>query len=115
MTKFVINTVEIVKRVYVVDAYTEKESLDKHLDQAPDKVEFIGELIYSVETINEYEYNQKWKSQPDYSEGHNYHTFKDPDIGPDQLKDAPPDQRELFELESEIFKDDDSYEIFRDD
>ena len=115
MTKYVINTVEIVKRVYVVDAYTEKEALDKHLDQAPDKVEFIGELIYSVETINEYEYNQKWKSQPDYSEGHNYHTFKDPDIGSDQLKDAPPDQRELFELESEIFKDDDSYEIFRDD
>ena len=106
MTKYVINTVEIVKRVYVVDAYTEKEALDKHLDQAPDKVEFIGELIYSVETINEYEYNQKWKSQPDYNEGHDLLS---------KVEDGPPDQRELFELEPEIFKDDDSYEIFRDE
>ena len=60
MTKYVINTVEIVKRVYVVDAFTEKEALDKHLDQAPDKVEFIGELVYSIETINEYEYQKDW-------------------------------------------------------
>ena len=86
MAKYVINTVEIVKRIYVVDAYTEKEALDKHLDQAPDKVEFIGELTYSVETINEYEYNKEWKPL-------------DPDIGPDQLKDGSSDQRELFELE----------------
>ena len=75
MTKYVINTVEIVKRVYVVDAFTEKEALDKHLDQAPDKVEFIGELVYSIEIINEYEYNKEWKPL-------------DPDIGPDQLKDT---------------------------
>ena len=99
MTKFVINTVEIVKRVYVVDAYTEKESLDKHLDQAPDKVEFIGELIYSVETINEYEYNQKWKPL-------------DPDIGPDQLKDQQKDwvkmkhEKKSLELEPSIWRDD---------
>ena len=106
MTKYVINTVEIVKRVYVVDAFTEKEALDKHLDQAPDKVEFIGELTYSVETINEYEYDQEWKPQPDYNEGRVYHTFKDPDIGPDQLKDVPPDQRELFELEPDIGTED---------
>ena len=93
MTKYVINTVEIVKRVYVVDAFTEKEALDKHLDQAPDKVEFIGELTYSIETINEYEYNKEWKPL-------------DPDIGPDQLKDVPPDQRELFEIEPDIWRDD---------
>ena len=91
MTKYVINTVEIVKRVYVVDAYTEKEALDKHLDQAPDKVEFIGELTYSVETINEHEYNQdwkpkweaykkEWKREKKDHEGYQYDAFKDQDI-----------------------------------
>ena len=54
----------------------------------------------------EYEYDQEWKPQPDYNEGHDYHTFKDPDIGPDQLKDVPPDQRELFELEPDLWRDD---------
>ena len=97
MTKYVINTVEIVKRVYVVDEYTEKEALDKHLDQAPDKVEFIGELTYSVETINEYEYDQEWKPQPDYNEGHDLLAI---------VKDVSPDQRELFELEPDIWRDD---------
>ena len=86
MAKYVINTAEVIKKVYIADAYSEKEALDRYLDQAPDKVEFIGELIYSIETINEYEYDKEWKPL-------------DPDIGPDQLKDGPPDQRELFELE----------------
>ena len=86
MAKYVINTAEVIKKVYIADAYSEKEALDRYLDQAPDKVEFIGELVYSIETINEYEYDKEWKPL-------------DPDIGPDQLKDGPPDQRELFELE----------------
>ena len=93
MTKYVINTVEIIKKVYIADAYSEKEALDRYLDQAPDKVEFIGELVYSIETINEYEYDKEWKPL-------------DPDIGPDQLIDGPPDQRELFELEPDIWRDD---------
>jgi len=86
VAKYVINTAEVIKKVYIADAYSEKEALDRYLDQAPDKVEFIGELVYSIETINEYEYDKEWKPL-------------DPDIGPDQLKDGPPDQRELFELE----------------
>ena len=93
MAKYVINTVEVIKKVYIADAYSEKEALDRYLDQAPDKVEFIGELVYSIETINEYEYDKEWKPL-------------DPDIGPDQLKDGPPDQRELFELEPDIWRDD---------
>ena len=97
MTKYVINTVEIVKRVYVVDEYTEKEALDKHLDQAPDKVEFIGELTYSVETINEHEYNQEWKPQPDYNEGHDLLS---------KVTATPSDQRELFALEPDLWRDD---------
>ena len=75
MTKYVISTAEVIKKVYIADAYTEEEALDRYLDQAPDKVEFIGELTYSIETINEYEYNKEWKPL-------------DPDIGPDQLKDT---------------------------
>ena len=35
MTKYVINTVEVVKRVYVADAYTEEEALKKQKNQAP--------------------------------------------------------------------------------
>ena len=93
MTKYVISTAEVIKKVYIADAYTEEEALDRYLDQAPDKVEFIGELVYSIETINEYEYDKEWKPL-------------DPDIGPDQLKDGPPDQRELFELEPDIGRDD---------
>ena len=74
MTKYVINTVEVVKRVYVADAYTEEEALKKQKNQAPEKVEIVGELTYSIEAINGYEYNKDWAP-------------KDPDIGPDQLKD----------------------------
>ena len=29
MTKYVINTVEVVKRIYLTDAYTEEEALKK--------------------------------------------------------------------------------------
>ena len=60
MTKYVINTVEVVKRVYVADAYTEEEALKKQKNQAPEKIEIVGELIYSVETINSYEYQKDW-------------------------------------------------------
>ena len=60
MTKYVISTAEVIKKVYIADAYTEEEALDRYLDQAPDKVEFIGELVYSIETINEYEYQKDW-------------------------------------------------------
>jgi len=115
MAKFVVSNIELIKKDYVVDAYSIEGAQEKAHLQPPRIRVSLGEITHSVTSINEYEYNQKWKSQPDYSEGHNYHTFKDPHIGPDQLKDAPPDQRELFELEPEIFKDDDSYEIFRDE
>ena len=63
MTKYVINTVEIIKRVYLVDAYSESEALDKNIERGPesaDKVEVLGEMTYSIETINEYEYQKDW-------------------------------------------------------
>ena len=67
MTKFVINTVEVVKRVYLADGYTEEEALKKQkvqsLTTAAEKVVELGELLYSIEAINEYEYNKDWKPQ----------------------------------------------------
>ena len=64
MTKYVINTVEVVKRVYLADAYTEEEALKKQkvqsLNNAAEKVVELGELLYSIETINSYEYQKDW-------------------------------------------------------
>ena len=64
MTKFVINTVEVVKRVYLADGYTEEEALKKQkvqsLNNAAEKVVELGELLYSIEAINEYEYHKDW-------------------------------------------------------
>ena len=99
MTKFVINTVEVVKRVYVADAYTEEEALKKQKNQAPEKIEIVGELIYSVETINSYEYQKDWvekaSGRSEFQDGEEeplkisegLGTLIDPDLGPDQLKD----------------------------
>ena len=64
MTKYVINTVEVVKRIYLADAYTEEEALKKQkvqsLNNGAEKVVELGELLYSIETINEYEYQKDW-------------------------------------------------------
>ena len=64
MTKFVINTVEVVKRVYLADGYTEEEALKKQkvqsLNNGAEKVVELGELLYSIETINSYEYQKDW-------------------------------------------------------
>ena len=64
MTKYVISTVEVTKRVYLVEAYSQSEALDKNIERGPDsadKVEVLGEMTYSIEAINEYEYNKDWK------------------------------------------------------
>ena len=64
MTKYVINTVEVVKRVYLADGYTEEEALKKQkvqsLNNAAEKVVELGELLYSIESINSYEYQKDW-------------------------------------------------------
>ena len=99
MTKYVINTVEVVKRVYVADAYTEEEALKKQKNQAPEKVEIVGELTYSIEAINSYEYQKDWvekaSGRSEFQDGEEeplkisegLGTLIDPDLGPDQLKD----------------------------
>ena len=66
MSKYVISTVEIIKRVYVIEAYSEMEALDKSIEMSPEdaeKVEVLGEMTYSIDDINEYEYNKDWKSE----------------------------------------------------
>ena len=73
MTKYVIDTVELKKRQYVIDAFSEKEAIDKMEDAEPILQEIVSDSIFNIHTINEYEYTQDW--QP-----------LDPDIGPDQLK-----------------------------
>ena len=63
MTKYVISTVEVTKRVYLVEAYSQSEALDKNIERGPDsaeKVEVLGEMTYSIDAINEYEYNKDW-------------------------------------------------------
>ena len=63
MSKYVINTVEVTKRVYLVEAYSQSEALDKNIERGPesaDEVEVLGEMTYSIDAINEYEYNKDW-------------------------------------------------------
>ena len=84
--KFIIDTVELKKRQYVIDAYSEKEAIDKMEDSEPVLQEIVSDSIYNIHTINEYEY----KHTPDYHEGH----------------DLLPKQRELFEESNDIWRDD---------
>ena len=66
MSKYVISTVEVTKRVYLVEAYSQSEALDKNIERGPDsaeKVEILGEMTYSIDAINEYEYNKEWKTK----------------------------------------------------
>ena len=102
MTKYVIDTVELIKRVYVVDAYTKEEAIKKMEEQYPRNTEVLSNTIFDIHTINEHEYNKEWKekwgeykkewkAQPDYNEGH------------DLVK---PKQKEMFDESNDIWRDD---------
>ena len=85
--KYVIDTVELKKRQYVIDAYSEKEAIDKMEDSEPVLQQIVSDSIFNIHTINEYEY----KHTPDYNEG---------------LDLIKPKQRELFEESNDIWRDD---------
>ena len=85
MTKYVIDTVELKKRQYVIEAFSEREAIDKMEDAEPVIQHIVSDSIFNIHTINEYEY----KHTPDYNEGH------------DLTK-----QRELFEESNDIWRDD---------
>ena len=73
MTRYVVSNVELIKKDYLVEAYTTEAAQEKaHLHPPRTKVS-LGEITHSVTSINEYEYNQKWKPQPDYHEGKDFH------------------------------------------
>ena len=93
MAKFVVSNTELIKKDYVVDAYTKEAAQEKAHLQPPHTKVSLGEITHSITSINEYEYNQKWKPQPDYNEGHDiimaekkdhegyqYDAFKDQDL-----------------------------------
>ena len=84
MTKYVIDTVELKKRQYVIDAFSEREAIDKMEDAEPILQEIVSDSIFNIHTINEYEYNKECK--PKWEEYKSKWSAKDPDIGPDQLK-----------------------------
>ena len=65
MTKYVIDTVELTKRQYVIDAFSEQEAVDKMEDAEPVLQEIVRGSN-NIHIINEYEY----KHSPDYNEGH---------------------------------------------
>ena len=67
MTKYVIDTVELTKRQYVIDAFSEQEAIDKMEDAEPVLQEIVRGSN-NIHTINEYEY----KHSPDYNEGRDW-------------------------------------------
>ena len=52
--KYVIDTVELKKRQYVIDAFSEREAIDKMEDAEPVLQHIISDSIYNIHTINEY-------------------------------------------------------------
>ena len=60
MSKWIVDTVELIKRQYVIDAYTKDEAIGKMEEQASHNVEVLSNTIYDIRTVNEYEYNLDW-------------------------------------------------------
>ena len=78
--KYVIDTVELKKRKYVIDAYSEKEAIDKMEDAEPVIQHIVSDSIFNIHTINEYEYKSEYKQEKKDHEGYQYDAFKDQDI-----------------------------------
>ena len=69
MTRYVVSNVELIKKDYLVEAYTTEAAQEKAYLQPPRIKVTLGEITHSVTPINEYEYNKEWKTHPDYNEG----------------------------------------------
>ena len=80
MTKYVIDTVELKKRQYVIDAYSEKEAIDKMEDAEPVLQHIVSDSIFNIHIINEYEYKNEYKREKKDHEGYQYDAFKDQDL-----------------------------------
>ena len=88
---WIVKNLELVKKVYVVDAYNKPSAALTVKSQAPHSIEVIQEVGYEITPINEYEYNKYYTEnshQHDWVEGASGRSvYRDPDFGPDQLKD----------------------------
>ena len=78
--KYVIDTVELKKRQYVINAYSEREAIDKLEDAEPVIQHIVSDSIFNIHTINEYEYKNEYKREKKDHEGYQYDAFKDQDI-----------------------------------
>ena len=82
MSKYLIETVSIKKYQYVIEAYSEEEAIEKgpysrHIDEFD-----LGQHIFSIRPLNEYEYNKDWKEK----ENDNYPEDSHRDL--DNIKDV---------------------------
>ena len=59
--KFVIDTVELKKRQYVIDAFSEREAIDKMEDAEPVLQEIVSDSIFGIHTVNEYEFKKDYQ------------------------------------------------------
>ena len=80
MTKYVIDTVELKKRQYVIEAYTERAAIELMDETEPTLQEVLSDTIFNIHTINEYEYKSEYKREKKDHEGYQYDAFKDQDI-----------------------------------
>ena len=91
MAKYLIKNIELVKKVYIVEAYNVPSAELTVKSQAPYSVDVLKEVGYEITPINEYEYNKYYTEnthQHDWVEGASGRSvYRDPDLGPDQLKD----------------------------
>ena len=65
MTKWVVDTVELIRKQYVTDAYTKEAAEEKAHLQPPRTKVSLGEITHSVTSINEYEYHKDWSKVPE--------------------------------------------------
>ena len=63
MSKYLIETVKLEKRVFIVEAYSPEEAIEVGKTQFPVDSFELGEKIFRLEGISEYEYNKDWKEQ----------------------------------------------------
>ena len=65
MTRYVVSNVELIKKDYLVTAYTTEAAQEKAHLQPPRTKVSLGEITHSVTPINEYEYHKDWAKVPE--------------------------------------------------
>ena len=63
MSKYLIETVKLEKRVFIVEAYSMEEAIEKGKTQFPVDTFELGEKVFNLRALNEHEYNTEWKEQ----------------------------------------------------